>query len=303
MTVHLENLTAKMAAFLEGMIHPDRQIPLFNDAALGIEHDPDKLLSYYEAVTGRKTENPDCNLRAFPESGYFVMAPRPEDRLIADCGPIGPDYQPGHAHCDLLSFELSLMGRRVIVDSGCALYEKGEIRRYNRGNLGHNAVTVDGCDQSEVWGAHRCGRRARPIYARARELDDGSMLFEGAHDGYRKLPGNPTHHRSIRWTGNEIQIRDYVDGNGAHRIESRIHINPDLSVLPKDGSVLVSDGANGLVEFFVCLGGKIESTQGWYCPEFGIQKKCTVLRVLENHVKLPYSLCWRLKIVDDHLAT
>src|SRR5271157_969774 len=129
------------------------------------------------------------------------------------------------------------------------------------------------------------------------------MLFEGAHDGYRKLPGNPTHHRSIRWTGDEIQIRDYVDGNGAHRIESRIHINPDLSVLPKDESVLVGDGVNGLVEFFVCLGGKIESTQGWYCPEFGIQKKCTVLRVLENHAKLPYSLCWRLKIVDDHRAT
>ena len=35
-----------------------------------------------------------------------------------DAGDIGPDYQPGHAHGDMLSFELSLNGHRVIVDSG-----------------------------------------------------------------------------------------------------------------------------------------------------------------------------------------
>jgi uncharacterized heparinase superfamily protein len=43
------------------------------------------------------------------------MAPEPGNRLIVDCGPVGPEYQPGHSHCDTLSFELSLGGKRVVV--------------------------------------------------------------------------------------------------------------------------------------------------------------------------------------------
>lgn len=89
---------------------------------------------------------------SFPASGYFRLEPTPGDVLVVDCGPIGPDYQPGHAHCDTLSFELSLNGRRVIVDSGCSQYVDGEIRQYNRGSLGHNTLAIDGVNQSEVWG-------------------------------------------------------------------------------------------------------------------------------------------------------
>ena len=62
-----------------------------------------------------------------------MMAPRSGDRLLVDCGEIGPDYLPGHAHCDTLSFELSLSGQRVVVDSGCGIY-------------------VDGLNQPEIWG-------------------------------------------------------------------------------------------------------------------------------------------------------
>jgi uncharacterized heparinase superfamily protein len=142
----------RMTGFLLGMCHPDGQIALFNDAAFGIEASPQELSGYYEGVTADASLTPSGRSWSFPYTGYFVMAPREGDRLIVDCGPVGPDYQPGHSHCDTLSFELSLGGRRVIVDSGCCQYEDGEIRRYNRGNLGHNTVTVDGENQSEVWG-------------------------------------------------------------------------------------------------------------------------------------------------------
>jgi len=297
-TVQLQEIVSKMAAFLRGMVHPDRQIPLFNDAAFGIEQDPEKLLSYCEAVTGRKTEDCGRKLWSFPYSGFFVMAPRPGDRLIADCGAIGPAYQPGHAHCDLLSFELSLKGRRVIVDSGCSRYAEGEIRRYNRGNAGHNAISVDSGNQSEVWGAHRCGRRARPLYARLGKGEDNAIVFEGAHDGYRRFPGSPIHHRSIRWTANGIEIRDYVDGKGTHSIESRLHIHPDLAVRQKNGAVLISDRHEKLVEVFLSWGGEIETVPGWYSPEFGIRRRCTVLRVWQCRAKLPYSACWMLRTVN-----
>jgi uncharacterized heparinase superfamily protein len=180
------------------------------------------------------------------------------------------------------------------------MYEDGEIRRYNRGNKGHNTITVDGCNQSEVWGAHRCARRARPLFALLRKSGDDAIVFDGVHDGYRRLRGSPIHHRSISWTGDEILIRDNVDGAGAHDIESRLHVHPDLAVLPKDGAVLICDESKELAGVFLSWGGTIETTDGWYSPEFGIQRKCTVLRVFERRVKLPYSACWTFRLVNGN---
>ncbi|MFB1490650.1 MULTISPECIES: heparinase II/III family protein [unclassified Thiocapsa] len=44
---------------------------------------------------------------------------------LLDVAPIGPDYLPGHAHADTLSFELSLFGQRVIVNGGTSRYRIG----------------------------------------------------------------------------------------------------------------------------------------------------------------------------------
>ena len=265
-----------MFAFAGGMTHPDGGIALFNDAALGIEPRQATLAAYYERLGGEPVQVCDHRVMSFPESGYFRLSPRPGDVLIMDCGPIGPDYQPGHAHCDTLSFELSLNGRRVIVDSGCRQYVDGDIRRYNRGNTGHNSLTIDGVDQSEVWGAHRVGRRARPIHARAGE-EGGALLFEGGHDGFVRLPGNPAHHRRMVWSGDRIEICDRVDGRGVHDLELRLHVHPDCPVR-QDGGFAVLDigGATLRVEHHA---GRLQIEQGWHCPQFGHAEPCVVICV------------------------
>jgi uncharacterized heparinase superfamily protein len=147
----------------------------------------------------------------------------------------------------------------------------GDIRRYNRGNDGHNTVTIDGENQSEVWGAHRCARRARPLYGRLRKQEDGSLLFAGAHDGYRRLKGQPIHHRTIIWSGETYLIEDRVEGQESHDLESRLHIHPTLSVEVADGSAMIRAGAD-LLATISTKGGMIEATDGWYCPEFGLQQ-------------------------------
>ena len=103
-----------------------------------------------------------CTYRHTTASGYFVIR-NLDDMLVVDCGEVGPDYQPGHAHCDTLSFELASDGRTIIVDSGVYDYEDSEMRRYVRSTRAHNTAMVDGCEQSEIWGAFRVARRARPI--------------------------------------------------------------------------------------------------------------------------------------------
>ena len=48
-------------------------------------------------------------------SGYMV-ASNAGSKLIFDAANIGPDYIPGHAHADTLSFELSIGDERVFVN-------------------------------------------------------------------------------------------------------------------------------------------------------------------------------------------
>jgi len=334
LTSRLREVVPSMLRFLLAMTHPDGRIALFNDAAFGIEAPTDRLARYCEAVgppavfatetSGgvARTVGPSCgtsggpSVTAFPESGYFVMAPREGDRLIADCGQIGPDYQPGHAHSDTLSFELSIGGWRVIVDSGCSQYEDGEIRRYNRGNAGHNTITIDGINQSEVWGAHRCGRRARPLYAEIscgkgggtagrdrhsnlrQRREDGIIEFRGAHDGYARLPGKPIHHRRIVWS-DCILIEDLVEGAGNHEIDSRMHINPDLCVDLDENRAVLSCEGKVLANVSIQGDGLMEQLTGWYCPEFGVVKKCTVLRVLFPGASLPFKTGWKIVPESD----
>jgi uncharacterized heparinase superfamily protein len=287
----------RMAAFLDAMTHPDGQIALFNDAAFDIEASPRQLIDYYQQVTGTVFKSQRACLAAFTDSGYFILAPTADDRLIIDCGAVGPDYQPGHSHCDTLSFELSLSGRRVIVDSGCHQYEDAVIRKYNRGNRGHNALTIDGHNQSEVWAAHRCARRALPIDPKLARGANGSLSFEGAHDGYRRLRGQPIHHRRVQWRGPRIVIRDAVTGGGRHDVESRLHLHPDLTPLWKDGRVLVYGGEQLITSISADDAAPILIEKGWYCPEFGLQFECSVLLQRYADRDLPFNAGW---IIDCH---
>ena len=288
----MEHLTYKMVYFLNGMIHPDGNIPLFNDAAFGIETSPSDLVAYYERLTKKKVSGSESLVWSFPITGYYVISPRPVDRLLIDCGPIGPDYQPGHAHCDTLSFELSINGCRVIVDSGCYTYKVGEMRRYNRGNAGHNVLTLNGENQSEVWSSYRCARRAYPLEPRIGQDAEG-LFFEGGHDGYNRLPGQPTHFRRIRWQGVRLSINDEVIGCGSYDFVLRLHFNPVCEVKVQDGEAMISYGNKINMTIRPVGDGVLNLEYGWYCPEFGKQLVCPVL-TLKGREESPFSTGWEI---------
>ena len=102
--------------------------------------------------------------------------------------PIGPDYQPGHAHGDLLSFELSFAGRRVVTDSGVHGYDGDPLRAWCRSTHAHNTVEIDGQSQCEFWSVFRVARRARPRdvrFERARPTASASRPGTTATSGSR----------------------------------------------------------------------------------------------------------------------
>jgi uncharacterized heparinase superfamily protein len=290
----LEETASAALDFLVQLTFPDGGLPLFNDSAFGIAPRTDTLVAYGERLLGyRAPARAERVVVCFPAAGYFGARSR-RDMWLVDCGPVSPAYQPGHTHCDMLSFELAVNGQRVVVDSGVHDYEAGETRRYARSTAAHNTVTVDGAEQSELWGAFRVARRARPLHSEVRQTAEG-LRFGGAIRGFPVLGGGIVHRRVIEYAWDGVwQVTETVEGRGRHLVESRLHFHPDLEVGLEDGMVAVVK-ASGRVLLTVTPGeGLVPLLEmGWYFPEFGVKRENAVMvlrREAELLVRLGYVL-------------
>jgi hypothetical protein len=165
-----------------------------------------------------KRFEPVFTSKAFNETGYFFMRTDWSENanyVAFDCGPHGWS-SCGHAHADLLSFQLFSGTQPIIVDPGTYTYS-GQLRDYFRGSDGHSTVKVDG-------------------------------FYPAIPDGPFKWKMNPNH-ELITWESNSefdrvsgrmiakvdwrhgrellfikpslLLILDTIEGNGAHEVEIR----------------------------------------------------------------------------------
>lgn len=212
-----------MLDWAQMMMHPDGDIPFFNDSAFGIAPCPGQLLEY-AALLGLKIGEVYKGTRWLRNSGYLKLVCG-DAVLFFDIAQVGPDHLPGHAHADTLSLELSLFHNRFFVNSGTSLYETGDERLRQRGTGAHNTVTVDGENSSEVWGSFRVARRARVSDIK---VNPGAGNAAASHNGYKRLHGRITHRREVVLGDASLLVEDVISGSGEHYIEVIWHLHPDV---------------------------------------------------------------------------
>lgn len=213
----------RMLSWLASMTHPDGDIAFFNDAAFDISPTLASLKQYANALGIQLEDTAWLPCTHLQDSGY-VRLQQGEAVLVADVAAIGPDYLPGHAHADSLSFEFSVRGKRALVNSGTSTYENNAQRQYERSTAAHNTVVVDGQDSSEVWAAFRVARRARVHEVITKSTADGLQL-SAWHDGYLRLPGKVKHLRTWQLSAEKLEITDRLTGD-FHQAETRFHLAP-----------------------------------------------------------------------------
>lgn len=290
-----------MTDWLQAMCHPDGEIAFFNDAAFGIAPTLAELVDYGRRLDpARKLQHEHVGrtvriLGAAPQptwlrdSGYVRLQDGPAVALL-DVAPIGPDYLPGHAHADTLSFELSLFGQRVIVNGGTSRYGNGPERLAERGTAAHSTVQINGLDSSEVWGGFRVARRARPLAVRV-ELGDPCRV-SAAHDGYRRLPGRPIHWRSWELSATGLTVTDRIDGVCATAVV-RFHLHPDI-----EAEVEGSDGAGrlhlpgGQTIRWRISGGTARLVADQWHPQFGLSAASHCLELQLTAASSQLDLNW-----------
>ena len=282
----------RTAAALASVAHPDGEIPLFNDTAFGQAPCTAWLLD--RSAERDDGVRPVADPRGAPAAGFHRLTGG-NVVVLFDAGEIGYDDQPGHAHADTLSYEMSYGTSRVVVDAGVFDYEPSAERAYARGTRSHNTLELDGQDQSEMWGVFRVGRRARPFDVR-REEREGRVAIEASHDGYRHLAGGPVHRRRMEHLGGDVwRVEDLVRGSGEHRAVSRVRLHPAFSLGKRTTDVFEASNGPLVVRVVAESPARLDIEQGRYFPRFGVEERCLAIR-LDAAGSLPLRIAYRFEV-------
>lgn len=276
----LSEKAAMMLTWLSAITFEDGSIPLFNDSAnsiapttaelnqyaarlgIAISHEPLATTRPYSPHPSPLTPHSSPSLRStlyalrLNESGYRKIKAEHYEAVI-DVGSIGPDYIPGHAHADTLSFELRVDGMPFVVDTGTSTYEDNAVRHSQRSTKAHNTVTINERNSSEVWGSFRVARRAKIV-----KLDEDKGAIMAAHDGYKRI--GAVHTRRFEFRENEMALQDTIDSkNKNNHCHAYLHFAPGIDPVIDNNTLKI--GTN-LVFFDGADTVRVEDYE--YAPEF-----------------------------------
>ena len=187
----------------------EERLPQFNDAASNVAKRKSQLINAAKDIMKYKP----LLISELKYAGYYRYCNN-GFTIIVDAGDIAPSYISGHSHCDTLSFELFYRDKPVLVNSGTYNYQTKH-RIFFRSTVSHNTLQAINCEQSEIWGEHRTGKRSEVIsYC----YDSERRCVKGLIKDYK---GNELTRKIIFDAG--IQIEDHSDVD----FKNYWHIHPD----------------------------------------------------------------------------
>jgi hypothetical protein len=254
------------------------------------------LDSWRRAVDLPPTKPPGS--AAFPLGGIFVLRAE-RTQLVVRVGDVGQNGSGGHSHNDALSYELSIDGMPLIVDSGTYAYTFDVAARNDfRSTRAHNTVVVD---QQEIHpiDPERVFELRQFAWPRIDmcDLEGDTLVLSGSHDGYRRLPDPVVHSRRFslsRVTG-AVSIRDDLMGAATHEFASLLHFAPGTSIRRVSETVFEVESARSRIELTVTgVGGpELSVEQGWVSDRYGVRERAPVL-ALRGRRSLPVVLGYEL---------
>lgn len=221
--------------WLSYMIYDNGELAHFNDCANGIAPTLSELKKLGQKVGLNWSLTAEIKFNYLKKSGFAIVKDE-NIHLIADLGEIGPDYLPGHAHADSLSFELAIKGQRIIVNSGTGEYGLSAERLRQRSTSAHSTIELNGKSSSEVWSGFRVAQRARVTAVEIID-EDKKLEFAAVHDGYERIAIKSLHKRQWKVNIGCIEILDEVTGS-QNRVQLRYYLHPDIQIEMLDDGIL-----------------------------------------------------------------
>ena len=257
--------------------HPDGEIALFGDSAFRVSKNLSQLDAYRSNLG---LSEPDAIQHRLAEAGFVRFEFGSFTLIMSVSGP-APSHQPGHAHCDALSFELSHGDTRMITDTGVFEYSDGPRRTLSRSVRAHATVEIPGEEPAEFWGAHRVGGRPE---VRLVEYREGAAVEASVAPWTR----SSLHHRRILRSAGGFRLEDQVRGYAGEAV-ARFPLAPGVDVQQtSDGCLLTRDEAK--VHLTELDSGTMQVATAPYFSEFGLE---VARKVLEISFRERWSVAFR----------
>lgn len=269
-----------MLNFLSTVLHPDEEIPLFGDSGF-YEAPSVQELTAVARLTHRSLDLPAAKSDLLSLGGYRIF--RSDSMFgICDFGSIAAPKLPAHGHCDATNLEVSIEGKRWIVDSGNFNYDDDAMRHYSRSSIGHNVVTVNDENQANVWSKFRMGDRPR-IFGHQQGVRDQWHWATVSHDGYQKV-GVPKLSRLVAFQDRSAFCFDQAvsSKSDSSNLVGYLHFHPEITITREpdmpDEIIRFRLSHGSTVRNLVVCADRVSTEQGWYCSGFGRREVATVIR-------------------------
>jgi hypothetical protein len=224
--VEFLELKAKcMLSWLDNITFHNGDIPLLNDSANGIAPTTNQLRFFAQKLNIYSSNIP------LNESGYRKFQNKHYEAIL-DVGNVGPTYQPGHAHADMLNLIVYLEQKPFLIETGTSTYQINARRHLERSTESHNTVVVDDQNQSQVWSGFRVAKRAK-----IKLIKDEPAWIIAQHNGF----GNVQHLRQVEFSEKKIVITDKITGNCKKTI-AYLHFDPNFSLEIISNTILFDGG-------------------------------------------------------------
>jgi len=232
-----------------------------------------------------KTPPPNLGSRAFPDGGIYLM--RNDDLyMIIDVGPIGQNGIGGHAHNDVLSFELYSGDRTWIGDPGTYVYTADyETRTLFRSTAYHNTVVLNGQEQNrfDMQNVFSMEDDAQPHVLRW-ETTQRYDLLVAEHTGYERLPEPVTLRRTIFLDKNEELwlVRDVgINSDYSTGFSLRLHCASSEVIVSNDCTprlFLTDQSSNRLAIWPIdCTSVTVRIEDGWISRGYGLRQSAPIV--------------------------
>ena len=268
-----------------------------------------KGVDEFEGLESKKIA---AHSKPFYESGYFIMRDGwqgTSNYCSFDCGPIAhgvfKDGTPSaaHGHADILSFEMCINGKPLVIDPGFHTYFGSlDWHRNFRATRGHNVIEVNGAGQAIHEGRISWSQVSSPQLDHWVNTPDYDFVG-GKIDRFAKSILNVIHRRYILFRkGFYFLVMDEI-GTGSTsddpqstrplEIESSLHFAPgrvsikqNLLYFNEQPHVAFSLPKEALVS--VNCGGQ-NSDEGWIAEGYGVKTAAPVVRI-KTKQKIPVYL-------------
>jgi uncharacterized heparinase superfamily protein len=304
----LRRVAETMLAFIRSILHPDGEAPLFADSVF---YESPSISQIRQLAMLNGLNWPDSSPEPLSNAGpYYVFRSRSAEKpvansaastfLVADFGQVGAEELPGHAHCDLMNFEVSIDGDRWITDSGNYDYEDSIMRSYCRSSIAHNVMTIDMIDQCDVWSKFRMGRRGRVIRTNSGR-ESRYCWIAGMHDAYLSNRSSCLGRMIAVGDEGDVCVADWCDRaiDQSREMVGIVHLAPAIEVERSAGLnnhfLLRRAGNARAIQFFGC--DRVEIGKAWYCPAFGLRERRTAL-VYFNRLQPTIPCGWHMGQTD-----